>query len=473
MNPLEQKEQAWRGLPVLGSAGRVCLLTLGLFLVAATSVLAAPQDHAPNGGYGYFDFPTCVRYALVHSEEFLSHRLEIQIRSADLKDAHSEVLPSLSLLSRFYLTRTQGGPYGYQSPFSYQIITDSWDPFLALFKIKSRKILVDIARIAHTEKISKNISRIAKLFLRIHSLDRAVGARNEIVTVRRKLVDFAATKQKQHTTFGLKVDEWSNEVKEDEVKVRDLLSEKEQKLGELKLLLGYHPDFELPLDTRDAVNQVLFGFNGQFVTFGDVQGNNLTLKKLAKEEQLQSNEISGAYVALLPKPVVTFENVENQVDRTNGVNLSIGVNYPIWDGFRRVRNVKRQKMIGEQKKIKRDLESQEFYGKFQHLRDLIQASGAKQSVFSEKGRIAELLEQKYFMCFKSGMPCPDEWDGRGPLRDNGSLSQDPYVNYLKSRINKMEANLEAMRIQEERVNALIDLATIAGGLERYNARIRY
>ena len=468
MNPLEQNERARTELPVRGRTGWVCLAVCLALLAVTGLAYAGPGAPPPGGGYGHFDFPTCVRYALVHSQEFLNHRIEIQIRSADLKDAHSELLPTLQLISRVYLERASSG-----SPFSIQLLVKDWDPYLALLKIKSRKILVDIAKTAHMGKISSNIGSMAKLFYRIHPLDKAINARMEVVAVRRKLVDFAETRRKQEATSGLKVEEWGNEAKEDEVMAEDLRREKREKLAELKRLLGYHPDFDLPLDTRDAVNQILFGFNGQFVTFGDVQGNNLSLKKLAKEEQLQSNEVTGAYLTLIPKPLLIFEDVQNQVDRTSGLNMAIGLDYTIWDGFRRVRNIKRQKMIAEQKKIAREDESQSLYGQFQQIRDRIQASGAKQSVFTEKSRIAELLEQKYFMCFKSGQPCPDEWDGRGTPRDTGALSQDPYASYLRSRITKMEANLEAMRIVEERVNALIELATLAGGLERYNARIRY
>lgn len=469
MNPLDKNERARTGLPVRGRTGWVCLAVWLALLAVAAPASAGPGGPAQGGGYGYFDFPTCVRYALVHSHEFLHHRIEIQIRSADVKDAHAELLPTLSLISRFYIAKASDSG----SPFSTQLLVKDWDPYLALLKIKSRNILVDIAKTAHTAKISSNIGQMAKLFYRIHSLDKAINARMEVVAVRRKLVDFAETRRKQEATSGLKVEEWSNEAREDEVKADDLRREKKEKLAELKVLLGYHPDYDLPLDTRDAVNQILFGFNGQFVTFGDVQGNNLSLKKLAKEEQLQSNEVTGAYVTLIPKPIVIFEDIQNQVDRTSGLNVAVGLDYTIWDGFRRVRNIKRKKLLAEQKKIERDNESQKLYGQFQQIRDRIQGSGTKQSVFTEKARIAELLEQKYFMCFKSGQTCPDEWDGRGTPRDSGALSQDPYASYLRSRINKMEANLEAMRIVQERVNALIELATIAGGLERYNARIRY
>ena len=91
--------------------------------------------------------------------------------------------------------------------------------------------------------------------------------------------------------------------------------------------MGYYPDRDLPLDTRDAANQVLSGFNGEFVTFADVQAVNRTLRTLAKKEQLQSNAVTAAYLSLVPKPMLVIEGLSNQPDRTSGVNVALGMTY--------------------------------------------------------------------------------------------------------------------------------------------------
>ena len=49
----------------------------------------------------------------------------------------------------------------------------------------------------------------------------------------------------------------------------------------------------------------------------------------------------------------------------------------------------------------------------------------------------------------------------------------PYEEYVQKRIEKVEAHVTAVTSSEERVQALIELATLAGGLDKYNARIRY
>jgi hypothetical protein len=221
----------------------------------------------------------------------------------------------------------------------------------------------------------------------------------------------------------------------------------------MKRLIGYHPDYHLPLDTRDAVNQILRGFNGELVTFADVQGGNLQLKLAAKEEQLQSNSVTGAYVALLPRPVVLFEDIQNEVDRRSGFNFALGLDYTLWDGFKRVREVKRQKLRLQRAEIRRKGLSEEMYISFKGLRDTLGIAGESESFSREQATIAGLSEEKAFLGYKAG-----------------TLE---YGLYMDRRIDTVNAQLEAVESAKNRVVSLIDLATLAGGLNKYNAGIRY
>jgi outer membrane protein TolC len=468
--------RGWIGLGVL-------LCTVAWF----PSAWAAQPGAASPQSYGYFDFGTCVRYALVHSEPFLKSRIDIQIKSADLKDAHSQILPTLQLITNYYLIRASnnnsnnnnGNNNQKVSPLSVQLTVSEWDPYLALIQIKSRKILVDIAKTTHMNKISDGVAEMAKLFYRVHVLDRLIHVRRQMSAIRREKVDYGGSRLKLGNADPLEVKVWETTLRGDEIKLRELEQEKEERLAELKRLMGYHPDFPLPVDTRDAVNQILGGFNGQFVAFPDVQVFNKDLKILAKQEQLQSNWVTGAYVAIVPKPMIVVEGLSNEPDRTSGFNLALGLNYAIWDGLRRVRDIKRQKMKAEQATIDRDDKSRQLYNKFQRLTGDLRILQAKESFTREKARLAELCEEKAFLLYKQGNT-PGEPPGRAPGRLPGdsqardqNLPRDLYGNYLDKRVEKVEAELESVMTVQDRVNALIDLATMAGGLERYNARIRY
>jgi outer membrane protein TolC len=329
----------------------------------------------------------------------------------------------------------------------------TWNPFLALIKMKLSGILVDIARTSHFDKINQHTGDMAKLFLRINTLEKLLRARKQVVALQQERVDFGKSREQQGAMEQIELRGWDNQLRGERIKVKDLQQEIEDKTLQLKLLMGYHPDFHLPLDTRDSLNQLLNGFNGTMVTFADVQGQNLGLKVLAKNEQLQSSVVAGAYVALIPRPGLVIESISNQVDRTSGFNFALGLDYTLWDGFRKVRDIKRQKIKGEQIRLDRQMLSQKLYATFKQLRGLLGNVGEKEAFAREQSKLAEMSEEKSFSFYKSGTV--------------------PYEEYVQKRIEKVEAHVTAVTSSEERVQALIELATLAGGLDKYNARIRY
>ena len=429
---------------------RVALTAL-VCLVCCPNLSAAGGKQLRPDSYGYFDFPTCVRYALVHSNALTSSRIDIQLSSLDVKDAHSELLPTIQLLTRYYLSRASSSSG--ESRINVHLFMTDWNPYLALLKIKAGNILVDIAKTSHVSKIAEDTSTIAKTFYSIAMLERSIRAQQEMVALQRNKVNYGKSLSEQGNADELELRGLENSLRGMQIQVRSLKNRRDEEIAVLKRLIGYPPDHHLPLDTRDAVKQILAGFNGQTVTFPEIQANNLMLKILAKKEQLQSNYVTGAYVSLLPRPLILFEDVQNQVDRTSGFNLALGVDYTLWDGFKRVREIKRQKLNARLAEIKRTEASEELYGAFKKIRNVLQLAGEEEAYSREQANLAELAEEKAFLGYKSGAAAYDQ--------------------YMSSRIQKLQAQMDALKATEPRVLSLIELATIAGGLNRYNAGIRY
>ena len=439
----------FRGTLTVGGC-RVALVLLACLLLLVNSASASSVCVSNTSFQGYFDFTTCVHYALVHSEIFKKNRLEIQLRSSDVKNAHAEILPTLDIRTQVYLSRASGSG---GSPLNVLFYASQFNPFLALIKIKSNEILVDIAKESHFHKIGEHVASMAKLFYSIHTLDKSIKIRKQVMALTQDKVNYGTSKNEQGTMDPIQVRIWNNNLRGTRLKLKQLDKERENKTIELKALMGYPPDLYLPLDTRDAANQILGGFNGQFITFADVQGRNLGLKISAKKEQVQSNLITGAYVALVPRPVLTIEQIDNQVDRTSGFNFALGLEYTVWDGFRRVREIKRQKIIAEQLKLDRNELSTKLYGEFKRLRNGLELSGERETLVREQAKLAELNEERALTDYKAG-----------------AITYDQYVD---RRIEKVEAYLDAVNGPQERVAELIDLATLAGGLNKYNARLAY
>lgn len=445
-------------IPDVMKGSRVVAAWSVAILMSLSTIFSEPLlagSRVVPASYGYFDFPTCVRYALVHSETLTKNRLEIQIQSADLKDAHSEIFPTFEVQTRYYFARTRNyndRTEGNQK-FSASLVMTNFNPMLALVKVKAKAILVDAATITHQQKISEHTGNMAKLFYRISFLEKTVRAERQIAALLKNKVNFVSTKKDQGEYDPIGARALVNSQRAQEIKIRGLENALDQAKRQLKIMMGYPPDFYLPMDTREAANQILFGFSGSHITFADIQAGNLGLKVIAKREQFQSNMVSGAYLRLLPRPTVIFQDINNQVDASSGTTFGVGLDYTLWDGFRRVRDVKRQKLRASQIRIERHEAAQQLYDRFRALRSEIKLAIEKEGYAREQVNLGEASEERALSQYKSG-----------------TLTYDLYMD---QGVAKVQANLGALNAVLERVNALIDLATISGGLNRYNAGIQY
>ncbi len=436
-----------------------CVALDGNFGAGARRVLGhepvgAGQERIDPRSYPYFDFPTCVRYALVHSEDFLKNRLEIQVRSADLKDAHADLAPTFTLTTNYYFQRVDDINQPDSNPSKVQVqVGMTWNPYEALIKIKSNSIIVDIAKINHFDGISKNIGDMAKLFYGIHTIEKQLKIHRQVVALKNNKVKYGKSKDDQGNQDPLIQRAWNSEVRSSALTIRSLEKTLDDCVGKLKILMGYQPDCHLPLDTRDAANQILAGFNGEVLTFADVQASNYNLKTAAKKEQLQSSILTGKYLLLIPLPMVIFQDNKSTPNAVSGLNFGIGVTVPLWDGFKRVRDIKRQKLMAESFNIDRKLLSQKIYITFNKLRDDIELCSEKESFIREQVELAAMTEEKAFQGYQAG--------------------QVEYSDYTDKRVSKVESQLNSVDTARTRVEALVDMATLAGGLNRYNAAIKY
>lgn len=410
----------------------------------------APQKIRPQS-YGYFDFPTCVRFAVSHSEELLKNRLEIQIRSADLKDAHAEILPSIIVGTSYYWDRAASTTNPNANPFTVRVYMGAWNPYLAIGKIKARGILVDIAKDAHAEKIAGGVAKVAKLFFAVYSAEQEIKARRHILALRKRSLQYWETLRKQDRISDVELKARRHNVDKMRLRIKYLEQKRKYLIADLKLAIGYHPDYHLPLDTRDAPNQILAGFQGDLVTFSDIQARNLNLRMLAKREQLQSSLVTGAYVELLPRPMLTMESLTNEVDRSNGLNFGFGLHYNIWDGFKRIRNIRRQKLELRKLHLDRNMLSKQLYNQYRKLHTKLEMSGEQERLYLEAVRLAEYQAEQAYSQYTAG--------------------KSDYPSYIRAVISKLNSKMEGLNLLEQRVTALIDLATLAGGLDNYNGAI--
>ncbi len=426
-----------------------CVLVCLLLISSGAAAGSAPSP--AEDSYGQFDFPTCVRYALVHSDQFLKNRIQIQIKSMDLKDAHADLWPTVSIQTQYYLVAP---PDTITSPLTYNITMTNWNPFAALLKIKTQGLMVDMARLSHFDKLAAGVRDIAKLFINIDVQKKNLKAAQQIAALSRNKVSYGESLAQQGGKMDpLELTKLATTARQNSIKVKDTEKDLAESIGKLKAILGYHPDYYLPLDTRDTVNQILAGFNGRGISFPEIESENWSLKISAKKEQVQSCAVTGAYVALLPQPSMVFQGNNNQVNAVNGLTASFGFNYILWDTFKRVRDIKRQKLNTRLANLEREELAVQLYQSYSgYLKD-IDITAEKESLKREESKLAELVEDKTYVQYKAG--------------------DIPMDVYLDKKIARVETSMAAVTALQQRVNALLELATLAGGLNRFNVRINY
>lgn len=190
------------------------------------------------------------------------------------------------------------------------------------------------------------------------------------------------------------------------------------------------------------------------------------MKILAKKEQLESSFVSACYVAILPQPLVIFQDISNEVDRTSGLNFLLGFKYNLWDGFKGVRRIKRQKMEARQAKIEREEQSRELYEAYRKLRATLEMVDRQEALVREQKGVARATTKQMKELARMFPQIP-------PLKPGESPDSLPRARVLDSELKELESKLKSVEAWQSRASALVELATLAGGLNKYNARIRH
>jgi outer membrane protein TolC len=301
--------------------------------------------------------------------------------------------------------------------------------------------------------MAEAVGEMAKAFYKIDVLKKQIRLRKQMVALRQNKVAYGKSRLEQGGVDEIQVKLWTNSARATQISLKTLEADLQTETLRLKALMGYHPDYYLPLDTRNAVDQVLGGFNGRMITFSDIQAGSFHLRIAAKKEQLQSLKTEGTYAAILPRPVLLFQSASGLANVASGLYLAIGFNHTLWDGFRRIRDIKRQKMEMRSLNLERHELSKDLYNKYRQIMALLDIAGERESFEQEQDKLVEQNEERAASRYKSGIV--------------------PFEDYMDARIEKADADINAIRAYNDRVGALIDLATLAGGLNRYNARLRF
>ena len=119
-------------------------------------------------------------------------------------------------------------------------------------------------------------------------------------------------------------------------------------LTNLKNFLGLKPTQELTPDLQNTHRQVLGNFDPASVTWEQTKSRSYDLKIMEIVIKLQAYNVKLAKVKVLPTILFTTQTPDPLSSTQSGLYAGFGLYVPLWDGFKRIRNVTRQKTILKQ-----------------------------------------------------------------------------------------------------------------------------
>ena len=310
-------------------------------VLGALLVLAALPCFAASALDKPLTFRQAVGVALSDSPLMRKGQLELGLRQLDEADSRSAFLPSVYLDAGYVFNP----PEDSDSPFYLSFNTGNYNILDPYFSLKARKLVTRIAELTVLQGVSDGLQRLGSAFLEVDALRRIGELQQDMLRVAdQKSVFFLSRTNASGTSIDVQLAEQEREVVALDVKKNELA--RHYLLDGIALALGWTTNQIARLDDHDVPAQVLEGFDPAMQDPNTVLTNSFEVQIRSLQRELQKLNIKIAYAAFVPMPFLSLRS-SDPINGTgdDGLFLSAGFNLPLWDGFKRNRNVTRQKAI--------------------------------------------------------------------------------------------------------------------------------
>lgn len=352
--------------PSTSNLKRICIIawafmSIGLATlsqpVQGASALPGAPALSPGGTVNYEE---AVRIALTQSPFLTKSSLEIELKRLDESDSRYGVIPSVDFRTYYYPNRpanTTGPPY------SLNFSTDpNYNPIASYFSLQAQKLATEVAIQTHLKNISVGLDRLGQLFLELEYLKNQTLLVKDRINLFREQLAYAENRFSAGTGTSLEVKTAQHGLKMAHNEEEHLAFMQKKALDDLKNFLGLPPSQELTLDLQNTHRQVLGNFDPDAITWEQTKSRSYDLKIVEIALKLQAYNVKLAKAKTLPTILFSAATPDPLSSTNYGFYAGIGLYVPVWDGFKRIRNVTRQKTILQQydtgkNQAEKDLES--------------------------------------------------------------------------------------------------------------------
>lgn len=389
---------------------KTCLFIAILLVMASGAIIwcglaqaaekEADNQITPSGSP--MTFEESVKIAIHRSPYFTKSSLQIDIRRMDETDSRYGMIPPLTFRTVYYANRPDN-PGMSPKPYSLSFSTDPYNPFGAYFTLQAQKVATQIAILTHLKSISKGLERMGQYYLELDFFKKNAAFQRELVKLDREHLTYAENRVSIGTGTSLEAKVANQELHLSQGELDQIAMIEKRQVGALKNMMGLSSTAEFKPELRDSRRQVLGNFDPATTTVEQIKARSHEIKVVELHKKLQDFKVFIAKAKILPNILFNTQTPDPLSATSNyGLYVGFGLEIPVWDGFKRFRDISRQKALSKQVDAEK-AEKESYLEDTWHvgLDDLHQRTVALK-IAQSKEELARLKAQQIEVRYQSG-----------------------------------------------------------------------
>jgi len=361
---------------------------------------AAAQE--PELSQGPLDYDRAARLAIRRSPYFTKGSLEIDVKRLDETDSRYDLIPSVNFRTSYYVDRPQ--QFGIsKNTYSLRFTSEHYNPMESYYTLQAKKLFTQVAVLHHMQAIGDGLQRLGKLFLEMDCLKQVAARQQDLLDVARQNLTYVQNRLNIGTATSLEVKVATQELEAAQMEMERLTFSQNRLRGNLQAFIGLKSDQGTNLNLKEARQQLVGRFDPVSVTLEQTKTRSFELKIMDVKKELQKFNITVAKVKLLPSfffGAVTADPLS--LIQSRALFFYIGLDVPVWDGFKRLRNISRQKTVLKQYDSDSNLKVLDLVDKWNETQENLRSAGAARKAAQAQEELARLRERQSEIRYQSG-----------------------------------------------------------------------
>lgn len=389
---------------------RVCLVVTMLLVSAgvimmgygpAQSAEIGPSTHEALTSAKSLTFDESVKLAIKQSPALLKGSVQIEISRMDETDSRYAMVPPITFRTYYYVNRPEGA--GASRPYSLSFSTDPYNPFGSYFTLQAQKLATQVAILNHLATISQGLERLGVYYLQLDRIKKLMNYQKNMVNLDREILTFAENRMSIGTGTSLEVKVAQQELQLSQGELEQVAIVEKRTLDSLAKFLGLPPTAEFSPDLRDCPRQVLGNFDPATATVEQAKNRSYEIKTIDIQKKLQGYKILMAKAKVIPN-ILFNTQTPDPLSATTGYGLYVGfgLEIPVWDGFKRFRDISRQKAVLRQVDSLKEEKETTLENLWYNRYDDVQAKSMALKIAQSKEELARLKAHQNEVRYQSG-----------------------------------------------------------------------